>query len=1056
MARLSIRTLGSLQIRVDGNPVTDVHSDKVRGLLAYLAVEAGQPHRREKLAALLWPDYAERSARTSLRSALAHLRQVIGDQEAEPPFLLITRQTIQFNRTSDYELDVQKFAALVEGEDDHPPEIAQMEEAVALYQGNFLEGFSISDSVIFEDWALVTCESLRGQALIALHQLAGYYQEKGDYERALRSAHRQLALDPYHEIAHQQLMWLLALTGKRNEALAHYEAYRQTLGTDLNAEPLEETQEMYTRLLEGVLPDRPITTLILAREPRTVGECPYRGLAAFRETDALFFFGREEFATRLSDAVRKWSLVAVVVGSSGSGKSSTVFAGLLPELRAAENWLILDLRPGGRPIQSIVAALLPLIDPQLSESDRLIEVQKLANAINQEDLPLRSVVERALEKRPEAERLLLVVDQFEELYTLCPDIEVRRRFLDELLSLAAAGSAREVNPFVLLLTLRADFMGQALAHRPFADALQEGSLLLGPMNREELRAVIKKPAEQQGAAFETGLVERILDDVGEEPGNLPLLEFSLTLLWERLDQGWMTHAAYDGIGRVDGALARYAEQIYDGLSEGDQALAQRIFIQLVQPGQGTEDTRRVAERIEFGDEDWALIQHLADKRLVVTGQDEAGHETVEVVHEALIRGWVRLRNWMNSDRVFRIWQEGLRAAMHQWIDSTKNEGALLRGTPLTQAEDWLNEREIDLSQTEKEYIQASLAARQVRQTAEAERQAREAALERRSRNFFRALAGVLAVAAILAVVLSAVAFNQRNIASAEADNRATQQVIAEEQQTIAEEQQVIAEGEARAALEAYSLSLSGHAENALAEGDSSTALMLAASATHLDDPPVEALQVLRTAAYAPGPRQQLKVSDLFQAVSGRIFSLAASPLENTFLIGFEDGSIIYWDLVTQSEILRLQGHTDIVRDIAFSPDGQSALSGGDDHQVILWDLAAGTEMHRFSGHTGWVRAVAISPDGRLGASGGFVGDSIYASVEPGELFLWDLSSGEAIHHFEGGNNTHPSGVQDIAFSPEGQNLLASYGIFTAASSDYGLNRGRTPAAQGASWSFNQG
>ena len=1031
MAHLSIRTLGSLQIRVAGNPVTEFHSDKVRALLAYLAVEADQPHRRGKLAGLLWPDYPERSARTSLRSALAHLRQVIGDQAAEPPFLLITRQTIQFNCTSDWELDVHKFSCLLEAKPDQSPGIAELEQAAALYRGDFLDGFSIPDSILFEEWALVTRQSLRAQALSMLHQLAGYYQEKGDRERALRFAQRQLALDPYHELAHQQVMWLLALNGKRNEALAHYENYREALETDLNAEPLEETQEMYVRLLEGVLPGLPVTTLIVPREPRTVGECPYRGLGTFREVDAPFFFGRESFTARLSEAVRKRLLVAVIVGSSGSGKSSTVYAGLLPELRAGGKWLIVDLRPGGRPIQSMVAALLPLIDPRLSESDRLLEIQKLAKAIDQGELPLHDLVARALEKNPEAERMLLVVDQFEELYTLCPDEEVRQRFLDELLSLSPESAERKTKPYVLLLTLRADFMGQVLAYRPFADTLQEASLILGPMNREEMQAVIEMPAKQQGAAFESGLVERLLDDVGEEPGNLPLLEFCLTLLWERMDQGWITHASYDEIGRVDGALARYAEQVYAGLNETDQALAQRIFIQLVQPGQGTEDTRRVADRGELDAEDWSLIQYLANKRLVVTSQDEAGNETVEVVHEALIRSWGRFGDWMNADRVFRTWQEGLRVAMRQWRDSDKDSGALLRGTPLAQAEDWLIKRGMDLSQTEKDYIQASLAARQDREAVEAERQAHEAALERRSRNFLRTLAVVLAVAAIVAVVLSAVAFNQRNIALAEADNRATQQAIAQELQANAEQ-------EARAVLETYSLSLAGHAENALEDQDTSTALMLAAFATQMEDPPAETLHIFRAAAYAPGPRQQLQVAELFPDISGQIFSLAANPMENTFLIGFEDGTIILWDLSSQSEILRLVGHKDIVRDIAFSPDGLRALSGGDDHQVILWDLATGNELQRFTGHNGWVRAVAFSPDERLAASGGFAGDSIYANLQPGELFLWDLHSGKTIHRFEGGDNTHPSGVQDIAFSPDGQALLVSFGIFSASKFDYGL------------------
>ena len=307
MSRLSIKLLGPFQATMEGEVVSGFDSDKVRALLAYLAVESDQPQRREKLAGLLWPDFPERSARTSLRRALTNLRKVIGDQSADPPFLLITRQTIQFNRDSDHDLDVSLFKTYIDGEAGHPPEITHLEKAVALFRGSFLDGFSIPDSSVFEEWALVTRETPQGQALRALHHLAGYYQEKGAYEQALQFAQRQLALDPYQEAAHQQVMWILALTGQRNEALAHYDAYRQLLENDLGVAPIEATQAMYARLLDGGIPAPPVTTVILKRESRIVGECPYRGLVAFQEQDAPFFFGRDEFAVRLAEAVNQRS-----------------------------------------------------------------------------------------------------------------------------------------------------------------------------------------------------------------------------------------------------------------------------------------------------------------------------------------------------------------------------------------------------------------------------------------------------------------------------------------------------------------------------------------------------------------------------------------------------------------------------------------------------------------------------------------------------------------------------------------------------------------------------
>jgi hypothetical protein len=449
--------------------------------------------------------------------------------------------------------------------------------------------------------------------------------------------------------------------------------------------------------------------VILERRIVPAGPCPYRGLAAFREEDAPFFFGREGFVERLVESVKGRSVMTAVVGPSGCGKVSTVFAGLLPRLRDEGGWLIAGFRPGSQPFRAQAAALLPFLERE--------------GAGQGGELTLEQAVGHVLEDSRGVSRLLLVVDQFEELYTLCPDPEVRRRFLDELL--AAVGGHGTLGPlggrFKLLLTLRADFMGQALAHRPFADVLQDASLLLGPMTREELRAAIERPALKQGVLLETGLVERILDDVGEEPGNLPSLEFALTLLWGEESYGWLTHAAYERIGRVEGALARYADEVYETLGESQQESARRVLAQLVQPGEGTEDTRRLATRAELGEENWRVVQHLADQRLVVTGRDPAGGETAELGHEAMIQGWEQLRAWIQADRAFRTWQERLRAALRAWEAAGGDDGALLRGAPLAEAEGWFAERETELSAGEQAFVQAAMALRERRA---AEREAR--------------------------------------------------------------------------------------------------------------------------------------------------------------------------------------------------------------------------------------------------------------------------------------------------------------------------------------------
>jgi WD40 repeat protein len=433
--------------------------------------------------------------------------------------------------------------------------------------------------------------------------------------------------------------------------------------------------------------------------------CPYRGLFPFREADAQFFFGRDIFTHKLVDTVQKQSLVAVI-GASGSGKSSVVFAGLIPNLRQQGNWLIESFRPKTHPVDELAAVIVRLREPDKGKTQQDIDAGDLARGLRSRQVTAHTVLSRILSEN-EDKRLLLVVDQFEELYASCSDVKERQLFLNQLLE-----AAELVQNFTLLLTLRADFLGYALSDRRFADALQNADLKLAPMNQQELQQAIAQPANKQGVRLEEGLAERILNAVADSPGNLPLLEFTLTQLWAKQQNRQMTHAAYEAIGGVEKSLANHAEAEFDKFKPEEQQQAQQIFVQLVRPGEGTEDTRRLATRNEVGDNNWDLVKRLADARLVVTGLDEtAGKETVEIVHETLIREWGRLYGWMESDRSFRTWQELLRSRMRQWENAGKDEGPLLRGVPLGQAENWLKLRREELSQAEQDFIQQSLALR---------------------------------------------------------------------------------------------------------------------------------------------------------------------------------------------------------------------------------------------------------------------------------------------------------------------------------------------------------
>jgi DNA-binding SARP family transcriptional activator/predicted ATPase len=262
MARLMLSLLGSFQVMLDGEPVTRFDSNKVRALLAYLAVEAGRPHRRDVLAGLLWPDWPDRSARTNLRNALANLRKAVGDQDAAPPHLSITRETLQFNLASDYWLDVTAFRALVDVEH---ADAARLQEATTLYRGPFLEGFSVGDSAAYEDWALQVREQLQVQVLAALRQLSVECEARGEVERAIEFTRRQVGLAPWQEEAHQRLMRLLALNGARSTALAQYEICRRLLKEELDVEPSAETRRLYERIRDGAVHAAPVAVRPEAR-----------------------------------------------------------------------------------------------------------------------------------------------------------------------------------------------------------------------------------------------------------------------------------------------------------------------------------------------------------------------------------------------------------------------------------------------------------------------------------------------------------------------------------------------------------------------------------------------------------------------------------------------------------------------------------------------------------------------------------------------------------------------------------------------------------------------
>jgi len=729
-----------------------------------------------------------------------------------------------------------------------------------------------------------------------------------------------------------------------------------------------------------------ILDLLPELEQQTIPPCPYRGLFAFREQDARFFFGREAYTEKLVEAVQKQPLIAVI-GASGSGKSSVVYAGLIPYLRRQGNWLITSFRPGDSPFRTLSAALVPFLEPDLDEIDKIKKIKKLTHEFTSGDLNLSDIVDAIAQKHPES-RLLLFADQFEELYTLCHDDDERRRFLDELLSILPISPSPHLPIFSLVLTMRADFWGKAISYRPFADVLQNANLILSSMNREELPETIENPTKMLGVEVEDGLADRILDAVSSEPGNLPLLEFALTELWKRQHGRMLTHTAYDEIGGVERALTSYAESFYESLDAQEKERAKHIFVQLVRPGEGTEDIRRVARCADVGEENWELVTKLADARLVVTGgsqmdaTSESGahlEENVEVIHEAMIKGWQRLREWVEADREFRTWQERLRAAMRQWNTSNHDEGALLRGAPLAEAEQWLEQRRNDLNQDEQHFIETSVQLR--------DREVRARKILQR-----RITIG-LVTGLIIAVALALFAAFQWN--------------ESEEQRQRAERylrQSQINEIEA----------LNQTSKTLLLAHDELNALLTTVKASRklqqITVPTTIKNQVLLNLREIVFGIHEKNLLYGHQDVESVAFSPDGRLLASTS--GITGSTVKLWNIADSKELMTLQ-HIGACS-VAFSPDGDLLASGGLGTNLVLWRVADGKRVRTLEG----VEPVAFSPDGTLLASGGKNSD-----IGIGEINLWNVADGRALMIMEEDTDR----ITSIGFNPNGT-LLASRGF----------------------------
>ena len=762
---------------------------------------------------------------------------------------------------------------------------------------------------------------------------------------------------------------------------------------------------------------------------------PYKGLRAFQESDADDFFGRETLTGQLLAHLahpNDRNRFLAVVGPSGSGKSSVVKAGLVPALRkgalqGSEEWYIVETHPGAQPMKEMELALLSIsADPGAN----------LSELLKQDEYGLLNAARATLPK--EDSEMLLVIDQFEELFILVEN-EQERNFFLKILHTAVS----EPNSCLrVVITLRADFYDRPLMHPEFGKLVEERTSVVLPLSPEELEQAIQRPAERAGAVLEKGLISVITADVADQPGALPLLQYALTELFERREGRMLTNEAYQDIGGVLGALGRRAEEVYGELDQGSKEAARQLFLRLVTLGEGAEDTRRRVLRIELESlisDQPSIINNVIDvfgaARLLSFDRDHITRgPTVEVAHEALLGEWRRLREWLDESRADIRMQRVLGNAATEWLESGQEASFLLRGSRLDQFEAWVITSDLALTQREKEYLDDSLAERRVRQAVEAERLAREAATERRSRNFLRGLVGVFAVAAIVAIGLTIFAFNQQGIAQdnalqadqnaatalAEANARSTQQVIAEEEANARATQQAIAEGEAEARAVAEVQALEERDRAVVAEQDAlvqasiglASQALLELESSHPERSVPLAREALEDYPYTWQAERALGQSILnnrLKVILNHEDTVwkAGWSADGTKILASSEETVRVWDALSGQELMRISESESLG---SWSPDEKSILVASDD--IKIWDAESGREkitldMENINAES-WMAVPKWNPWSPSG-------DRILMGFDDGMVRIWDAKTGKVSQTFAG-----PQGNVFQAFwSPNG-------------------------------------
>lgn len=739
---------------------------------------------------------------------------------------------------------------------------------------------------------------------------------------------------------------------------------------------------------------------------------PFKGLEAFQQTDARFFFGRESLVRKAVNNLREDVHVRflAVMGASGGGKSSLVRAGIIPVLRTgaipgSESWRVAILTPGSNPINALATRLAPMVSSMAGQEG---DSDALESTLRASDRSLHDISEQILANAPPHARLLLVIDQFEEAFARAS--EGQRDPFIKLIHVAATYPEGRTQ---LLITMRADFFDRVARYPELAELFeQENILIVTEMTVANLLRTIEGPAQAVGLVYEDGLAQRILDDVRRQPGSLPLLQYALKILYEKRDGRRLTHAAYDAIGGVDRALARHAEEIYSGLKPTQQDIMRRLMLRLVEVGEGGEATRRRVDRqdLNFENVSTEAVQEVIDlltaseSRLLIASREirtsgdatEAPITWIEVSHEALIREWDRLKAWIAENAEGLRYGSELLKAASDWNAANRDAAYLLTGTRLVRAEEWL--LDADANALQRAFIQASIEQRHRVEAAQREQAERELELQRRAAERLRAFVIVLLLSLVVAIGLIFFALNERTRAETNAQ--------------IAEENAERAEANAA---QASSFALSANADRALADNNGDLALGLAVEALRVVDPvPPQARLTMADVSFAPGTRR------LLTAHSESVNAVAYSPAGGLALSAADDGMIFAWNTDSGETIAQMQdeGNGDI-NAIAIRKDGTQALTGSDTGVLTLWDLTTFQVMGRMSEKHGQsINAVAFAPSPPDGLP-----QTALSAATNNTLVLWDMATLTPLRRLSG----HTGTINDVAYLPTDANVAASSG-----------------------------